>query len=105
MGAQNPSPNPHHNQPHTRTRPPLSALDSHPGPLLPELGLPSIPLPFRSQPPQQMGHLTVPQKGLQKGSSSNLLEVQVPLPAATTADSCRGSGGSSMGTPREEGLC
>ncbi|MED6130617.1 hypothetical protein PIB30_002738 [Stylosanthes scabra] len=105
MGTETPSPNPHHNQPHTRTRPPLSVLDSHPGPLLPQLGLPSIPLPFRSQPPKQMGLLTVPQKGLQKGSPSNLLEVQMPLPAATTADPCRRSGGSSMGPPREKALC
>ena len=38
-------------------------------------------------------------------ASSNLVAVQVPISAAAADDSCEGSGGSTVGRPREEGVC
>ncbi|GAB4826997.1 hypothetical protein Ancab_033877 [Ancistrocladus abbreviatus] len=107
LGRKVSSPNTHPNQPNNHTISPLSIVHLLPHPLLPQLGLPTSPLhkillPF---PLLQMGILSLPQKGLQIWPSSHLLEVQVPLPPAPTADPGRRSGGGAVEQRRDEKVC
>ena len=109
MGAKTPSPYPYPNQPNNHTTSPLSILHLQPNPLLPQLGLSSYPLqkvqlnlPFSSP---KLGFLSFPQKGLQIWAPRDLVEVQVPIPTASTVDSRKGSGGSSVGWRTKERIC
>ena len=111
MGAKTPSSNPYPNQPHkhNHTNSSLSVLYLQPNPLLPQLGLSSNPmqqvqlnLPFSSP---KMGFLSFPEKGLQIWAPTDLMEVQVPIPTASTVDSGKGSWGSSVGWRTKETVC
>ena len=111
MGAKTPSSNPYPNQPHkhNHTTSSLSVLYLQPNPLLPQLGLSSNPmqqvqlnLPFSSP---KMGFLSFPEKGLQIWAPTDLMEVQVPIPTASTVDSGKGSWGSAVGWRTKETVC
>ncbi|KAL5774394.1 hypothetical protein ACOSP7_011951 [Xanthoceras sorbifolium] len=102
MGAENPSLNTHPNKPHNHTITPFTILHIHTDPMLPQLGLPSSSLhqtssSWLSFSLSEVGFLSLPQKGVQIRAPSHFLEVQVPVPAASAADSGRGSGGGRLG--------
>lgn len=103
MGAKNQCLNSHPDQPNNHTTSPFSVIHLYPNSMLPKLGLPTSPLHqilfFYSS---QMGHLSLPQKGLQIWAPWNFLEVQVPISDPSTIDSCKRSRGSSVGSRAEE---
>ncbi|KAH6790344.1 alpha/beta-Hydrolases superfamily protein [Perilla frutescens var. frutescens] len=80
------------NQPNQVTAAPLAAVDRHPNPLLPQLGLPSPPLP--PLPTHQLGFLSLHQIIWAAG---DFLALQMPLPIAAAAALGQGGGGSRLG--------
>jgi hypothetical protein len=104
MGAKASSLDPHPNQPYNHAISPLSVFHLHPNPQLSRLGISSYPLyqaplnfPFSSPKAPKVGFLSFLQKGQKIWAPWDLMEVQVPIPTASTVDSCKGSWGSSVG--------
>lgn len=106
MGAETSGLNSHSNESHKDATSTLSAVRLHPDPLLPQLGLSAgtlqqAPIHFPFSPPF-MGVLSVSEKDLQIWAAGDLMEGQVPVPAAPAVDTCRRSGRSQVGCRREE---
>jgi len=109
MGAETSSPNPSSNQPHNHTTSLLSVLHLYTNPMLSQMGLSTHPLHQRHQDfpfsPSKVGILSLSQKSLQIRMSWNFVEVQVPIPTASTINSCKGIRGSTVGRWTKKRVC